>query len=105
MLDRLIRRSCYASQEVYPNLRVFYFRARRRYLCINTLIRQLTAPSARRAGREWRRMTILAYRYRTDPRFAWKIDDPRRLFSGIFRRLLTDPLEELEEAISGKRDE
>ena len=57
------------------------------------------------AGREWRRMTRLAYRYRTDPRFAWKIDDPRRLFSGIFHRLLTDPLEDLEKAISGKQDE
>ena len=50
-------------------------------------------------------MTRLAYRYRTDPRFAWKVDDPRRLFSGIFHRLLTDPLEDLEKAISGKQDE
>ena len=56
------------------------------------------------AGREWRRMTILAYRYRTDPRFMWQVDNPRQLFSGIFRRLLTDPLEELEQVISDRKD-
>ena len=66
-------------------------------------------PTANRAigaaGREWRRMTLLAYRYRTDPRFERKVDDPRRFFSGIFRRLLTDPLKELEEALAGKQDD
>ena len=64
-------------------------------------------PTANRAigaaGREWRRMAILAYRYRTDPRFEWKIDNPRRLFSGIFHRLLTDPLDELYETAFGKK--
>lgn len=66
-------------------------------------------PTANRAigavGRKWRRMTLLAYRYRTDSRFERKVDDPRRLFSGIFRRLLTDPLKELEEALAGKQDD
>ena len=57
------------------------------------------------AGREWRRMTLVAYRYRTDPRFMWRVDNPRQLFSGVYHRLLTDPLVELEEAISGKQDD
>ena len=55
------------------------------------------------AEREWRRMTILAYRYRTDPRIAAQFGDPRKLFSGIFSRLLSDPLEDLERAVFGKK--
>ena len=54
------------------------------------------------AEREWKRMTILAYRYRTDPGAAKRIGDPRRIFTGIFSRLLTDSLEELEKAVSGR---
>ena len=66
-------------------------------------------PTANRAigaaEREWRRMTVLAYRYRTDPGVAKRIGDPQRIFTGIFGRLLTDPLEELEKAVSGRKTE
>jgi len=64
-------------------------------------------PTASRAigaaEREWRRMTVLAYRYRTDPGAAKRIGDPQRIFTGIFSRPLTDPLEELEKAVSGRK--
>ncbi len=49
------------------------------------------------ADREWLSMARKAYRYRTDPRFAEKSPNLQREFTGIFRRLLTDPLEELRE--------
>ena len=55
------------------------------------------------AEREWKRMTVLAYRYRTDPETAKRIGDPRRIFTGILSRLLTDPLEELEKTVSGRK--
>ena len=55
------------------------------------------------AEREWKRMIVLAYRYRTDPGTAKRIGDPQRVFTGIFSRLLTDPLEELEKAVSGRK--
>jgi hypothetical protein len=58
-------------------------------------------PTANRAigsaDREWLSMVRLAYRFRTDPRMAEKIPDPGRVFTGIFRRLLTDPLNELQQ--------
>ena len=64
-------------------------------------------PTASRAigaaEREWKQKTVLAYRYRTDPGAAERIGDPRRIFTGIFSRLLTDPLEELEKAVSGRK--
>ena len=64
-------------------------------------------PTASRAigaaEREWKRKTVLAYRCRTDPRAAERIGDPRRIFTGIFSRLLTDPLEELEKAFPAGR--
>ena len=64
-------------------------------------------PTANRAigaaEREWKRMTALAYRYRTDPGTAKRIGDPQRVFTGIFSRLLIDPLEELEKAVSGRK--
>ena len=63
-------------------------------------------PTANRAigavEHEWKRKTVLAYRYRTDPEAAERIGDPRRIFTGIFSRLLTDPLEELEKAVSSR---
>ena len=47
-------------------------------------------PTANRAigaaEREWKRMTVLAYRYRTDPETAKRIGDPRRIFTGILSR-------------------
>ena len=64
-------------------------------------------PTASRAigaaEKEWRRMTVLAYRLRTDPKAAAKVQNPRSMFTGIFSRLLTDPLEELEKAAFGKK--
>ena len=64
-------------------------------------------PTANRAigaaEREWKRMTVLAYRYRTDSETAKRIGDPRQIFTGILSRLLTDPLEELEKTVSGRK--
>ena len=64
-------------------------------------------PTANRAigaaEREWKRMTVLAYRYRTDPETAKRIGDPWQIFTGILSRLLTDPLEELEKTLSGRK--
>ena len=64
-------------------------------------------PTAARAigaaDRELRRMTRLAYRYRTEPAFASRFrDDPARIFTGLFSRLLTDPLDELREILFPK---
>ena len=50
--------------------------------------------------KEWKRMIILAYRYRTETYFATHICDPQQLFCGIYSRLLTDSLKELEDAIA-----
>ncbi len=55
------------------------------------------------AEKEWRRMTVLAYRYRTDPKVADRIQNPKQLFNGVFSRLLTDPIKELEAAVNGKK--
>ena len=64
-------------------------------------------PTANRAigaaEREWKRMVRLAFRFRTDPKAAGRFGDPRQIFTGIFSRLLTDPLEELEKAVSGRK--
>lgn len=58
-------------------------------------------PTAARAvgsaEKEWRSKARLAYRYRTDPLMAEKLREPRLVFTGIFSRLLTEPLESLEE--------
>lgn len=48
------------------------------------------------AEKEWLAMAKLAYRYRTNPGSTSSILEPHRIFTGIFRRLLTDPLEDLE---------
>lgn len=55
------------------------------------------------AEREWKRMAGLAYRYRTSQKTAERIGNPYRVFTGVFRRLLTDPLEELEEMLSDRK--
>ena len=56
-------------------------------------------PTAARAigaaSRDWHRMARLAYWLRTDPMADMPIETVRRLFRGIFSRLLTDPLEEV----------
>ena len=63
-------------------------------------------PTANRAigaaEREWNRMTALAYKIRTDPAAAAWAGDPRRIFTGVFRRLLTDPIDELAKAAGRK---
>ena len=55
-------------------------------------------PTANRATgaaeREWRRMVLLAIRCRTK-----QTELPKKLFTGIFSRLLTDSLEDLQEAL------
>lgn len=60
-------------------------------------------PTASRAigaaEKEWKRMAVLAYRFRTEPGFADRLRDPRQLFTGVFSRLLTDPLDELEATV------
>ena len=52
-------------------------------------------PTANRAlgsiNREWNRMAKLAERIRRDPWSDWALRESRR-FTGIFRRLLTDPV-------------
>ena len=56
-------------------------------------------PTADRAAgsaeKEWKAMAKLAYRYRTDSRAAKEIPEPERVFTGIFSRLLTEPLKSL----------
>ena len=51
-------------------------------------------PTAERAlgavQREWNRMEALAQRIRLDPWSDWAMREKRR-FTGIYRRLLTDP--------------
>ena len=57
-------------------------------------------PTANRAigsvNREWNKMVSLAYRYRMDPDLSNRLRIPENTFTGIYRRLLTDPIEELE---------
>ena len=64
-------------------------------------------PTAARAvgsaEKEWRSKAMLAYRYRTDPLMAEKLPEPRLVFTGIFSRLLTEPLESLEEMAGIKK--
>ena len=64
-------------------------------------------PTAARAvgsaEKEWRSMARLAYRYRTDPLMAEKLREPWLVFTGIFSRLLTEPLESLEEMAGIKK--
>lgn len=68
-------------------------------------------PTASRAlgsvNKEWEQMICLAYRYRSDSKVGNQITKPERIFTGIYRRLLTDPLKELEKEtrkIEGKRE-
>ena len=64
-------------------------------------------PTANRAigavNREWSRMLSLAVRVRQNPRLL--TPEVEREFTGIYRRLLTDPLEELlREVPRGRRN-
>ena len=63
-------------------------------------------PTANQAigavNREWCRMLALAIRIRQNPQLM--IPETEREFTGIYRRLLTDPLDELiRESPRGKR--
>ena len=57
-------------------------------------------PTGNRAigsvNKEWEEMLYLAYRFRSDSKVTNQIAEPEKLFSGIYRRLLTDPIKELE---------
>lgn len=60
-------------------------------------------PTANRAmgsvNQEWEQKLCLAYRFRTDPQMAKKLKEPEKVFSGIYRRLLEDPITELQLAV------
>ena len=60
-------------------------------------------PTANRAigsvNKEWEQILSLAYRYRTDPQVSRQILEPETVFRGIYRRLLTDPIKELEREV------
>lgn len=64
-------------------------------------------PTASRAvgsvNREWTRMVALAYQYRTDPKVFDQLQTQETVFRGIYQRLLTDPIAELEAELFGKR--
>lgn len=64
-------------------------------------------PTASRAvgsvNREWTRMVALAYQYRTDPKVFDQLQTQETVFTGIYQRLLTDPIAELEAELFGKR--
>lgn len=66
-------------------------------------MRRISDPTAARAigavDREWRYMIQLAYRIRTEPAVAAKYPNTNKLFTGTYRRLMTDPLDELREQI------
>ena len=64
-------------------------------------------PTANRAigsvNREWNNMVSLAYRYRMDPDLLNRLRIPEAVFTGIYRRLLTDPIEELESEVEEQK--
>ena len=55
------------------------------------------------AEREWKSMARLAYRYRTDSRAVKEITEPERVFTGIFSRLLTEPLDSLKKMFESQK--
>lgn len=68
-------------------------------------------PTANRAlgsvNKEWEQMLCLAYRFRSNPKVVNQIAEPEKVFTGIYRRLLTDPIKEMEKEvrkIEGKRE-
>lgn len=50
-------------------------------------------------NREWEHMICLAYHIRTDSQVTGQIHDPQTVFSGIYRRLLSDPIKDLEKEV------
>ena len=69
-------------------------------------MRRISDPTASRAigavDREWRYMIQLAYRIRTEPATAAKYPNPNKIFTGTYKRLMTDPLDALREQIPRK---
>ncbi len=68
-------------------------------------------PTANRAigsvNQEWEDKLCLAYRFRSDSKVANQLPEPEKVFTGIYRRLLTDPIKEMEKEvrkIEGKRE-
>lgn len=68
-------------------------------------------PTANRAigsvNQEWEDKLCLAYRFRSDSKVANQFPEPEKVFTGIYRRLLTDPIKEMEKEIrkiEGKRE-
>lgn len=55
------------------------------------------------ADREWRQMAKLALRIRSGNKNPMWIDEQEKKFTGIFKRLLTDPIEEIEKEIIRSR--
>lgn len=55
------------------------------------------------ADREWRQMAELAIKIRSGNKNPMWIDDQEKKFTGIFKRLLTDPIEEIEKEIIRSR--
>lgn len=60
-------------------------------------------PTANRAigsvNQEWEDKLCLAYHFRSDPRVTKQIADPEKVFTGIYRRLLSDPIKEMEKEV------
>ena len=55
------------------------------------------------ADREWRQMAELAIKIRSGNKNPTWIDEQEKKFTGIFKRLLTDPIEEIEKEIIRSR--
>ena len=83
-------------------IRVFYIRRKG-----GTFMYPHSDPTADRAigsaEREWKSMAKLAYRYRTDSRTVREIPEPDRVFTGIFNRLLTEPLDSLKKMFENQK--
>ena len=60
-------------------------------------------PTANRAigsvNQEWEDKLCLAYRFRSDSKVANQLPEPEKVFTGIYRRLLTDPIKEMEKEV------
>lgn len=53
--------------------------------------------------KEWRQMAELAIKIRSGNKNPTWIDEQEKKFTGIFKRLLTDPIEEIEKEIIRSR--
>lgn len=64
-------------------------------------MRKYSDPTANQAigsiNHQWKKMARLALKIRTSPDSEWAQRESRH-FTGIFKRLLTDPIESLDES-------